>query len=96
MKTLHILNKAPDHPRFGRCLDAMGSDDALLLIENAVLALADKGLSLPRTTYALEADLTARALGNADNALDGTTHAIVIDYHEMVKLTAQAIRVISW
>lgn len=96
MKTLHILNKAPGHPRFGSCLAAMGSDDALLLIENAVLALADKGLSLPGTPYALEADLTARALGNAGNALDGITHAVAIDYHEMVKLTAQATRVISW
>lgn len=96
MKTLHILNKAPDHPRFARCLAAMASDDALLLIENGVLALTAKGLSLPATPYALEADLTARALGNAGNALDGITHAVGIDYREMVTLTAQATRVISW
>ena len=41
--TLHILNKPPEHPRSVACMNALRPGDALLLTENAVLALAVQG-----------------------------------------------------
>lgn len=90
IQTLHILNKRPGHPAFKSCLSALASDDALLLTENGVLALADNGLTLDGCVYALAPDLLARAIPEAG------TIARAIDYDEMVALTAAANRVISW
>ncbi|MFO7993296.1 MAG: sulfurtransferase complex subunit TusB [Marinobacter sp.] len=88
--TLHILNKRPGHPGFKSCLSCLESRDALLLTENGVLALADKGLTLEGAVYALSADLVARAIP------EDASIANVIDYDEMVALTIRANRVISW
>lgn len=88
--TLHILNKLPGHPAFESCLYSVTSQDALLLTENGVTALAYKGVALEGHVYALSADLQARAI-----TTDGT-RANEIDYDEMVSLTARADRVISW
>jgi|AntRauTorcE11898_2_1112593.scaffolds.fasta_scaffold142975_1 tRNA 2-thiouridine synthesizing protein B len=89
--TLHILNKHPDHSRFRSCLDAMAAGDALLLIENAVLALADTGIQLPEGTHALQADCEARGLS-------GHRHGEVeqLDYTGMTRLTDRFPRLISW
>ncbi|MDX1455982.1 MAG: sulfurtransferase complex subunit TusB [Marinobacter sp.] len=89
MMTLHILNKTPEHPRFRRCIEAIGESDQLLLIENAVLALSAKGVELPGRVIALASDLDARgvvAAGEID----------IIHYDDMVALAATADRIISW
>lgn len=89
--TLHILNKAPGHPRATACLSALRSDDSLLLTENAVLALpALEGYNLVAPVYALTSDAMARGLGpHAETAT-------LVDYPAMVDLTVRAQHVISW
>lgn len=90
MTTLHILNKSPDHPRFVLCVSTLASDDQLLLTENAVLALADTTVSLPANVLALSPDMKARGLNQANLSQYG------IGFDGMVRLTAQATRIISW
>ena len=64
MPQLHILNKAPGHPRFSACLAALQPGDSLLLIEDGVLACADARTRWPEQVQlmALEADLEARGI----------------------------------
>ncbi len=88
--TLHILNKTPDHPRFGECLGSLGSDDALILTESGVLALAVDVSPNTSRVYALASDVQARGMTGK------TGNAVVVDYGDMVDLTLQAQRVISW
>ncbi|MDY6799106.1 MAG: sulfurtransferase complex subunit TusB [Pseudomonadota bacterium] len=91
MTTLHILNKPPHHPRFEGCLKALGSDDMLLLMESAVLAVSVSGLLPTGRVCALKADLEARGLSEA------TCGGIaIIDYGRMVGLTAESARIIHW
>lgn len=85
--TLHILNKPPEHPRFAECLGMSSPDDALLLIENGVLALASPERLSDRKVYALSPDVRARGLTASEGLLD---------YTDMVSLTLKAERVISW
>lgn len=88
--TLHILNKTPDHPRFSECLGMLGPDDAVILTENGVLGLmASDALRVGRV-YALSPDVSARGVSIAD-----PDYALV-DYPDLVELTLQAERVISW
>lgn len=89
--TLHILNKHPDHERFRVCLGAMAAGDSLLLIENAVIALADTSLRLPPGTHVLKADCQARGLGSGANC-----QVEQLDYAGMVQLTDRSPRLISW
>lgn len=90
MPTLHIINKAPDHPRFPACLEALAEDDTLVLIENAVTALVLENLSLP-PCYALQPDVNARALPDRS-----VTQVKMIDYSGLVALTETHQRVINW
>lgn len=90
LHTLHILNKTPDHPRFSECLGTLGPDDAVALTENGVLGLVASKALCSAQTYALEGDLRARGLS------DDNLRAAPIDYSELVNLTLQAERVISW
>ena len=87
--TLHILNKPPGHPRFETCLQAIQDCDQLVLTENAVLALADRSVTLPAACKAMKADVDARAL-------DEQARTATIDYAELVRLTAKHSRIISW
>ncbi|MFC4260467.1 sulfurtransferase complex subunit TusB [Marinobacter lacisalsi] len=89
--TLHILNKRPEHHRFRACLDAMAPGDVLLLIENAVLALADAGVHLPEGTRALQADCVARGLVTRPGE-----KVELLDYLGMTHLTDRFSRLISW
>lgn len=59
---LHMINKAPDHPRFLQCLQALAAADTLLLTESAVLALADSAFAPPCPWFALATDVEARGL----------------------------------
>lgn len=86
---LHILNKPPGHARTRLCLATLAATDALVLIEDAVLA---SGLETSAAVYALGPDLAARGLA-ADN---GQTGVNVIDYEELVALAAGADKTVSW
>jgi len=87
--TLHIVNKAPEHPRFAACLGTLATDDVLVLSENAVLGLANRQANLPDGCLALEADLAARGLNDSFRNQ-------AISYADLVKLTEQHPRIISW
>ena len=87
IKTLHILNKSPDHPRAKLCHQAVSEGDALLLTENGVL-----GALQPNTSgkyYALAPDLETRAIS-------ATGPCEQVSYQDMVKMAASAQNVISW
>lgn len=88
--SLHLLNKAPSHPRFRSCLDAMAPGDQLLLLENAVIALADETLVLPPGTMALAQDCEARGLS------DKVAASLLVDMPGMLKLTDRFPNIISW
>lgn len=88
--TLHILNKAPGHPRFVTCLATLSDQDRLVLTENAVLALADADTSLPRHTVALAADIEARGLSGTVASEQRISPA------QLVQLTEHYSRIISW
>ncbi|WP_036190971.1 sulfurtransferase complex subunit TusB [Marinobacter lipolyticus] len=90
MHTLHIISKSPGHTRFRECLGMMGEQDAILLTGNAVTALADSTITLPETVYALQEDLRARAI-DPEQDISGQ-----VTFDDMVSLTIQAQRVISW
>lgn len=72
-------------------MSALRSGDALLLTENAVLALSiSDGQDPTAPVYALASDAMARGLGQF------SAKATLVDYPAMVNLTAQAEHVISW
>lgn len=91
MANLHILNKAPDHPRFQTGISAVSGDDTLLLTENAVFA-AVMGQPLPARVVALRADLEARGLSPDQMAPDIGS----VDFNGFVALTETASQIISW
>ncbi|MBE0484836.1 sulfurtransferase complex subunit TusB [Marinobacter sp.] len=88
--TLHILNKAPGHSRFITCLANLTNQDTLVLTENAVLAASDADTKLPEGTVALGADIEARGLS------DAMPVEKQIDHQQLVRLTEQYARIISW
>lgn len=90
MPTLHIINKAPDHPRFSACLQSLAGDDTLVLIENAVAALVYENLALP-PCYALHQDVNARALSQSS-----MPDVKIIDYAGLVALTETHQRIVNW
>lgn len=94
MNCLHILNKAPDVPRFSACLADLRTGDSLLLTENAVLATVDTALSWPDgiTLYALQPDAEARGVPVETNSFQVQS----IDFPEFVTLTLQADKVVCW
>ncbi len=89
-KTLHILNKPPDHSRFSLCLSAIGPEDGLLLTENGVLAVTQRLAINSERCFALAPDLEARGL-SPQFSRDQT-----VSFDDMVDLTASAENVISW
>ena len=94
IKTLHILNKLPDHNRYRLCLAAIGPEDGLLFIENGVLAITQAAPEVleiaAERRFVLGPDLEARGLSGQT---DGPQ---TVSFSDMVKLTASADRVISW
>lgn len=90
IQTLHILNKSPDHPRTIRCFEMLAENDGLLLTENGVLLLATGNLPGVSKVFALVPDAKARGLGH----LEGNVG--YVDFPEMVALSLQAQRIISW
>lgn len=90
LKTLHILNKPPEHSRYALCLNAIGPDDGLLLTENGVLAVTQALKVAGDRCFVLEADLQARGL---TGEIGGNQ---IVSFDDMVDLTASAENVISW
>lgn len=98
---LHILRHSPHTDnRFAGCLRVLGSEQALLLTEDAVYALLPDSLAatqlslLPAAVqlYVLQADMLARGL-----ALDDLPSRVqIIDYPDMVVVCAKYSKVISW
>lgn len=101
MTTLHTVNKSPfSHSELESCLEICRTGDAVLLIENGVIAAkkgnlwhnhlteaANKGISI----YALKNDLLARGLSEEQ------CHPVkAIDYAEFVELTCNHQRTQSW
>ncbi|WP_449287223.1 sulfurtransferase complex subunit TusB [Marinobacter sp. PE14] len=90
IQTLHILNKSPDHPRAARCVAMMSAEDGLLLTGNGVLFLASGNLPGARKVFALAPDVEARGIEDVRGNVSS------VDFAEMVTLSLQAQRVISW
>lgn len=89
LRTLHILNKPPEHSRHRLCLSAVAPGDGLLLIENGVLAAAKVTEGTSCQWFALSPDLQARGVSVQ-------TGIEPISFEEMVELTASAGHVVSW
>lgn len=90
LKTLHILNKPPEHRRYASCLNAIGPDDGLLLTENGVLAVSRPLKIAGARCFVLAPDLEARGLAGqiGDNQ--------PVSFGDMVELAASSAKVISW
>lgn len=87
---LHMINKAPEHPRFQSCLATLTRDDTLVLLENAVLALLEREFQSPCPVYALKTDSDARGV---------TPHVPadqLVDAAELVRLTAANEQLMNW
>ena len=98
MKTLHIVNRSPEHPStMARCLRFSSKNDSLLLIEDGVYFALASTLSkikqsldaLNISLYALEEDLIARGI-QADKSIQ------TVSYDGFVKLTATHSKSSSW
>jgi tRNA 2-thiouridine synthesizing protein B len=94
LRTLHILNKPPEHTRVRLCLSVVGPEDGVLLIENGVLAVAVNEVETLNVNtercFALQPDLEARGL------LSKAGSAQAVSFEDMVGLVASAENVISW
>lgn len=99
MSTLHLLNKAPQHPRFAQCLSAAQvageGPHGILLIENGVfcasqpelVAAINKGVSV----WVLASDAAARGM-----TAQIAEAMVLIDYNRFVELTTQFDKAVSW
>lgn len=95
IQTLHILNKSPDHPRAIQCLAMLSPEDALLLTGNGVLLCVSSKLANAGQVFALSTDLEARGLACPGQSED-SGKGIAVAFADMVSLSLQAQRVISW
>lgn len=101
MSTLHTVNKSPfDRPSLTTCLAHVAQGDAVLMIEDGVVA-ARKGSAFAdalraRTPacaiYVLAPDLAARGM-KAEDLIEGIK---LVDYAGFVDLAAENKRVVSW
>ncbi|MEC9483151.1 MAG: sulfurtransferase complex subunit TusB [Halomonas sp.] len=94
---LHILNRSPATSLiYLDTLRAMGSEDRLLLIEDAVIgalpSLIDRFDQLqPGRLFVLREDLASRGLASRCSG-----QAALVDMSGFVELTEQAERTVSW
>lgn len=89
MKSLYIIN-APN--KLSEALPFIAEDDAILLIEDAVvLATNDSEHTNCTNQYALEEDLIARGLKGKNN-----TSWMLVDYPRFVELTLAFDKSITW
>lgn len=97
MNTLHLLNKSPFLSNtFDTVLVFIHEHDGILLTGDAVYALQPntvflmKMKQLPVTIYALNEDMTARAI---DSTLDNIK---TVDYSAFVRLCTEYKKVVTW
>ena len=90
---LHTLNKANDKGLQQNCTQNLAPEDALLLIEDGVLAVLDTRwvASLPCPLYVLGADVQARGL---EAYLSQSVRRI--DYAGFVALCCEFDNVVNW
>lgn len=93
---LHIVSASPySHDALQRCLRLAADHDAILLIEDGVLAVDSAAHFLDqsptRHLYALEPDLHARGVVQADDNVVTT-----VDYDGFVELTTRCDKTVSW
>lgn len=91
---LHIVNQSPfTSNSLESCLRVAQSNDVILLIEDAVLAVGWAELAKPNkfTIYALKSDIEARGLSDKVIA-----KIKLIDYAEFVELTVQHHPIQTW
>ena len=87
--TLHILSKGPTaRDIVSGCMEALGTGDAVLLIEDGVLCHL---LEWPVKFYVLEADAAARGLQIEDGS-----NIPLIDHRKWVELCTMHSPVCSW
>ena len=93
---LHIVNQSPfSHHALHNCLKLMGSNDSLLLIEDAVLLISSPNYmsTIPDRVrcYALLSDIEARGMQSKSN-----TRVETIDFEGFVDLVAHHDKTMSW
>jgi|AntDeeMinimDraft_4_1070355.scaffolds.fasta_scaffold00088_53 tRNA 2-thiouridine synthesizing protein B len=92
---LHILNKPPDHPRHGRCLDALEAGDVLVLMESGVLVLTGgtRFPSIPDNVqvYAIGGDLATYSQMPAPEVAFES-----IDYRGFIELVCRIGSPLNW
>ncbi|SLM64827.1 MULTISPECIES: sulfurtransferase complex subunit TusB [Dickeya] len=95
---LHTLSHSPYHTDLPALLRMVTADDALLLIQDGVIAAIDGSLawehlcaSCPAPVYALIEDVHARGL-----SAQISTMVTLVDYTEFVRLTALHARQLAW
>ncbi len=87
MKTLFILNNPTN---LSACLEAIAKEDALLLIEDAVI-IARKNIEYKHISlFALKEDLIARGINNTDASWE------LINYGKFVELTLAFDKSVTW
>lgn len=91
---LHIVSKSPfTHDALERCRATLAPDDAIVLIEDGVLALATAAQFIdaakPHSVYILKADAQARGL-------DLPAQVQRVDYNGFVDLVAKFDKSVSW
>jgi tRNA 2-thiouridine synthesizing protein B len=101
MSTLHTVNKSPfDRPSLTSCLNHLMPGDAVLLIEDGVIA-ARKGSAFSGpleaamkdcSVYVLSPDSSARGIGDGDMVSGIET----VDYGGFVGLVVKHDRTQSW
>lgn len=98
MKTLYIINQRLQVSH--SLLSLLQEDDALLLMENAVITVADNRWNWNMTAasiYLLQEDLCARGLLLRAQSLGNTRPGLkTIDYDGFVDLSLSCDRVVSW
>ena len=96
---LHILNREPDHVSSRQALQAMGPDDHLVLIEDAVTAVLVtqwEGWGIgPDRISVLGEDLASRRLATEAETYNSHTYQ-VIDINGLIELTVKYSRSVTW
>lgn len=94
---LHTLSRSPYHTDLDAMLRCVLPRDALLLLQDGVIAALAQGnvvarlLALGIPVYALQEDVNARGL-----AEQISTSILLVDYTEFVRLTAQHAVQLAW
>ncbi len=94
---LHTLSRSPYQTDIDAMLRCVAPQDALLLLQDGVIAALAQGNTVARLlaqgvpVYALREDVEARGL-----AAQISTSILLVDYTEFVRLTAQHAVQLAW